>query len=87
MLEHDDLLARQAAVLSKVDLDSLVATFQAEARNMDTGESERVEITSRGAGDVLSQAAISAKIACYKQKRQALHEADIKSKAATHLQK
>lgn len=86
MLEHDDLLARQAAVVSKVDLASLLASFEGEARNMDTGESEKVEIISRGAGDELSQTAISAKIACYKQKRQAVHEADIKSKAASQLQ-
>lgn len=87
MLEHDDLLARQAAVLSKVDLASLVASVQAEARNMDTGESEKVEIISRGAGDELTQTAISAKIACYKQKRQALHEADIRAKASARLQR
>eukprot|EP00892_Ulva_mutabilis_P002416 jgi/Ulvmu1/12175/UM085_0039.1 len=87
VLEHDDLLARQAAVVSKVDIDSLIATIQNEAKCMDTGESEKVEITSRGAGSELSQAAISAKIDCYKQKRMAYHAADIKSRAALQLQR
>lgn len=85
--EHDDLLAKQAAVISKVDLDALLMNMLTQAKNMDMGESEKVEITSQGAGSQLTQSAISAKIHCYKQKRQAYHAADIKAKAALQLQR
>lgn len=85
ILEHDELLARQAEVVSKVDLDLMVAAIEGEARNQETGEADKAEIISRGAGDELSHTAISSKINCFKEKRQALHVADIRSKAAAQL--
>jgi hypothetical protein len=85
MHEHDELLARQAAVLSKVDLDSLIRSMVTDAARMDTADSERTEILSRGGNEPWEQHVLSAKLEAYKQKRQAFHEADIRAKAASQL--
>lgn len=87
MREHDELLATQATLSSKVDVEALVATMVAEASRMDNGEADRTEILSRGAGEPWELHVLSAKLDGYKQKRQAFHEADIKSKAALELTK
>lgn len=87
MHEHDELLARQAALSSKVDLESLIATMVTNASRMDTGDEDRAEILSRGAGEPWELHVLSAKLDGFKQKRQAFHEADIQSKAASELTK
>lgn len=85
MHEHDELLARQAALLSKVDVEAMVATMVKDASRMDTGDEDRAEILSRGAGEPWELHVLSAKLDGFKQTRQALHEADIQSKAASEL--
>lgn len=87
MHEHDELLARQAALSSKVDVEALIATMVADASRMDTGDEDRAEILSRGAGEPWELHVLSAKLDGFRQKRQALHEADIQSKAASALTK
>jgi hypothetical protein len=83
MREHDDLLARQAAVASKLDLEALIKQMVTEAERMDTAESEGIELVSNDGG--WSQAALAAKLDAYKHKRKAYHEADIQAKAASQL--
>ena len=87
MHEHDELLARQAALSSKVDVEALIATMVADASKMDTGDEDRAAIISRGAAEPWELHVLSAKLDGFKQKRQAFHEADIQSKAASELTK
>lgn len=87
MDEHDELLAKQEELASKVDVEALIATMVADASRMDMGDEERAEILSRGAGEPWELHVLSAKLDGFKQKRQALHEADIQSKAAVQLTK
>jgi hypothetical protein len=87
MHEHDELLTKQAALSSKVDVEALIAAMVAKASRMDTGDQERMEILSRGAGEPWELHVLSAKLDTFKQKRQAFHEADIQSKAASELTK
>jgi hypothetical protein len=87
MQKHDELVERQAELASKVDVEALIATIVARASRMDTGETDRTEILSRGAGERWELHALSARLDGYRQKRQAFHEADIQAKAAAELTK
>jgi hypothetical protein len=87
MQKHDELIQRQAELASKVDVEALVATMVAHASRMDSGDTERTEILSRGAGGQWELQALSAKLDGFRQKRQAFHEADIQAKAAAELKK
>ena len=85
--EYDALLARQAAVLGKLDVSKVVAQMRSKAKALDKGEAEREEVEGGGNGpDALTVREVKQLMDRFKGKRVALHSAEIQATAADQLQ-
>jgi hypothetical protein len=84
--EYDAHMARQRAVLDRLDLSGLIDQLRARLEELDKGEDEREALEGGGNGVEAPDAReVKALVDAFRAKRAAYHEADIQAAAAAQL--